>query len=107
MRIKELREIVVAMADSITIDVSRHAVVRYAERFSTAWPEKLEAEIRENLRAGRVDTARPRGVWELDNTSECLFVWTEDERRIFVLTPNRYDDGTSFAVTTVIKMRHA
>lgn len=99
-----LVDVAVAAADSVEITVSRHAVSRYAERFASAWPDLIEVEIRECLRAGRVSTTKPRGVLFADDP-DCLYVWTETGERVYVLTPNRLDDYRSFAVKTTLRIR--
>jgi hypothetical protein len=94
--------IAIAVADTVPISVSKHAVSRYAERFASAYPELIEREVRECLRAGRISTRKPQGVKNADEP-DCLYAWLEDGRRVYVLTPNR-NGGLEFIVKTTLRV---
>lgn len=88
----------------VPISVSDHAYWRAAERFPWFDTATIEDEIRAALREKRVSQAVPPGVTN-DADPNCLYAWTPDGRRIYVLTVNRFEEGRNFAVKTVLRAK--
>lgn len=85
---------------AIRIHVSTHAVWRAYDRFPGFDPLDIEPEIREAFRSGRVSPRKPAGVLN-DDDPGCLYAWTADGHRVYVLTVHA--NGMSIAVKTAIK----
>jgi len=85
---------------AIRITVTAHAIWRAYERFPGFDPYDIDAEIRAAFRAGRVSPRKPQGVLN-DDDPGCLYAWTPDGYRVYVITP--HTSGKSLAVKTTIK----
>jgi hypothetical protein len=81
--------------------ISVHARERARERFPCYKTARISDEVRIAMAEGRVSQRKPPGVWHNDDP-DCLYAWTEDGERVFVLTLDRFDEG-GFAVKTVIR----
>lgn len=86
----------------VPVHVTKHAVWRAYERFAGFDTTLIAGEVVDALRAGRVSTSRPPGVWSAE-LPDCLYVWTPDGDRVYVITPNRYCRNANFAVKTALR----
>jgi hypothetical protein len=82
--------------------VSEHARTRARERFPGYKAARITDEVRFAIDAGRISRHPPPGVKDMV-AAPCLFAWTPDGERVFILTVNKWDGGESFAVKTVIR----
>ncbi len=84
------------------IFVTDHAMWRAAERFPRFDTVTIEAEVREALAAGRIETDRQRlGLARQHVAEAALFVWTEDRQRIYALKVNARDEDEWVVTTTM------
>ena len=96
--------------DEMNILVTNHAIYQFSLRFGSEAPTSreelkkfhkvIEQEVREALTAHRVSTIKPPTLFP-PNDPTCLYVWTENEQRIYSL---RHDETPPrFVVTTAMK----
>lgn len=86
----------------VPVHVTKHAVWRAYERFPGFDTTQIVAEVVDALRDGRVSASRPPGIWS-DELPDCLYVWTADGSRVYVITPNRFRRFADFAVKTALR----
>lgn len=93
------------MSAPFSIKVSEHAYWRAAERFRGFDTVTIEDEIVAAFREGRVSPDCPRGIEYCVSDPNCLYAWTSDERRVYVLRCDIKDERV-FAVLTVMDPRN-
>jgi len=75
-----------SLADDINIVVSDHAMWRAAERFRGFDTVRIETEVRDALRAGRVSYMNPNG----HTKAKALYVWIPSKRRSYCLVAKKH-----------------
>lgn len=89
-------------ATGVRVDVSAHAQWRAAERFGICTAERIESDVYDAFAAGRVSTQKPPGVLNATDP-DALYAWTPSGRRVYVVKINRFTEGTTFQVLTVLR----
>lgn len=82
---------------------SRHALDQAWSRFpeETVDVDVVRAEVDAALKAGRRSVSRPVSLDPPDDPT-CIYVWTEDEERVYALRVDE-DDPSRWVVTTCMR----
>lgn len=88
-------------ANGVPILVTDHAMWKAAERFPRFDTLRIEGEVREALRSGRVSTSREGLGLYGKSYDHNLYVWTLDGRRVYALTHD--EDPPQFVVLTTMR----